>query len=430
MRPQPPREAATDPKIPPGASPLLPGAVPGLDCGPGLSTELNVRHMMMTIDRSFPEPHGSVYTTRKMITTFLTPSSSPLTGSLAEEITASYHTAWGVKAVPGRNPAPQPVSLERRHLPLLREHAYIIADKSDGVRMCLFLTRTADGRDHAVLVDRKLSLYQVHVAALRRCFDGSLFDGELMWTTGPDGTHWQTFLVFDAVAWRGDNGEIGQQPLTKRLELIRHTFDLGSEEIIGADAAQIKAKEGKIICGGNAHGLSFRPKQCFPLEMLPTLLRHIQHLPYQSDGLVLTPVDEPVRTGTHETTFKVKWKHTLDLQANPTTKQLLLGAGGIAHNERMDLLNVGLPETVVPSATFWADLKDNLVTSDSPVSVIVECSLAQTSGQLGFVAIRRDKSHPNSMRTAERTLRSMMDNIGSEELLTEVLGQNVVVRRL
>lgn len=351
----------------------------------------------------------------------LVPSSTPLTGPLAEELVAAYHTTWGVKAVAGRNPAPQPVSLERRHLPLLRDQAYIVADKSDGVRMCLFLSRTGNSREHAVLVDRKLTLYQVPVAATRRFFDGSLFDGELLWTTGADGLRWQTFLVFDVVAIRGDKGLIGKEPLTRRLEVIRRTFDLGSEEIAGAEAAQVKAKEGKIVCGGNTHGLSFRPKQCFGLEMLPTLLRQLQHLPYQSDGIILTPVDEPVRTGTHETTFKYKWKQTIDLQVNVTSRQLLLGAGGVAHNERIDLSNAGLSRTLQISSSFWFDLRDHMCSSDSPVSVIVECVLTQ-DGELIFAAVRRDKAHPNSIRTVERTLKSLEDNMQPEELLSEILG--------
>jgi len=344
--------------------------------------------------------------------------SAPLTGPAVEEIVAAYHAAWGAKAVRGRNPAPQPVSLERRHLPLLREAAYVAADKSDGVRMCLFLTR-ASGREHAVLVDRKLSLYQVSVAASRRCFDGSLFDGELLWTTAPDGSRWQTYLVFDAVSWRGDDGAIGREPLTRRLELIRHTFDLGSEEIVGADAAQAKAKEGKVICGGNAHGLAFRPKQCFSLDILPTLLRQLPNLPYKSDGLVLTPVNEPVRTGTHETTFKLKWRHTLDLQANSATRQLFLGAGGAAHDERLDIEETGLGLSA--DAGYWEALHAALGPTDSPIGTIVESELLPDGG-LRFVTIRRDKTHPNSLRTAERTLGSVAEKLGTAELLAELLG--------
>jgi hypothetical protein len=340
-------------------------------------------------------------------------------GAVADELVAAYHAAWGAKAVPGRNPAPQPVSLERRHLPLLKEAAYVAADKSDGVRMCLFLSRAA-GREHAVLVDRKLTLYQVPVAASRRCFDGSLFDGELLWTTAPDGSRWQTFLVFDAVAWRGDGGAIGCEPLTRRLELIRHTFDLGCEEIVGADAAQAKAKEGKVICGGNAHGLAFRPKQCFSLEMLPTLLRQLPHLPYRSDGIVLTPVDEPVRTGTHETTFKLKWRHTLDLQVNLATRQVFLGAGGVAHNERLSLEAAELGLRM--ASGFWEALRGALAPSDSPVGMIVECEVDPTGQTLGFLGVRRDKTHPNSLRTAERTLRSLKEGLGPEELMAELLG--------
>lgn len=336
---------------------------------------------------------------------------------VAAEIVASFQLAWGARAIPGRNPCPQPVSLERKHLSQLKEKPYVVADKSDGVRFCLFLTRAGDNKEYSVLVDRKLSLYQVPVAASRKCFEGSLFDGELLWTTGSDGHASQTYLIFDAVSWRGDR-KISSEPLPRRLELIRKVFDLGGEEVAGAGAAHSCAKQGKIVCGGNAHGLAFRPKQCFPLDMLPTLLRQMSHLSYITDGLILTPLEDAVHTGTHEGLFKLKWSQTLDFQVRTATRQLLLGAGNGAPEERLDL--AFFPELKLqPDRVFWEELRLAMQPSDCPVSSIAEVTLRLEAGEvlLSFHSVRRDKSHPNSIATAKRTIISACEALGVNDLL-------------
>ena len=342
-----------------------------------------------------------------------------------EELLAAFHAAWGTEAAAGRNPCPQPVSLERRHLALLRERSYVVADKSDGQRFCLVLTRVG-GKEYSLLVDRKLAFYQVPVCAAARCFDGSLFDGELVWTWGADGVAAQTLLLFDVVCWRGDGGAAGREPLGRRLELLRRVFDLGDETVAGADGARACALQGKIVCGGNAHGLAFRPKPCFAFELLPTLARRLRQLPYRTDGLLFTPVDESVRTGTHETLLKLKWHQTLDLWCNPTTQHFYLGGGAGAHEARLDLeaCEEALGQRLEPALGFWEALQRALTPRDSPVGCLVEVRLlprAQREAvRFDFVALRRDKRHPNSVRTATRTLRSLRQAVSLEDLLQVV----------
>jgi len=149
-----------------------------------------------------------------------TPSSSLCEGALAAEVLEKYHALWQVAQYRGRNPAPQPVSLEREHFPELLERSYFVSDKSDGVRYVLFLVRALD-KDLALMVDRKLCLYQVAVAAGRSYFEGSIFDGELV--TLPCGSH--LFLIYDVVALRG-SAAAGKGALPSRLQTIRAIFDL------------------------------------------------------------------------------------------------------------------------------------------------------------------------------------------------------------
>lgn len=329
------------------------------------------------------------------------------------EILERYHDSWGARFVPHRNPCPQPISLERKHFDTLRSNQYVVADKSDGVRYALFLTRVG-GREQSVLIDRKLEVFQCPVAACKKCFNGSLFDGELLWIDGPNGSRCQTLLIFDVSLWRGD-ANVAQRPLHARLELIRKVFGLEGK-VTNTEAAQAAAKMGKVVCGGNAHGLSFQPKQCMPLDMLDTLLRHMKGLPYRSDGLLLTPVEEPIRSGTHETMFKLKWRHTIDLEVNVASGEILFGLGGVkTANGRSPIQNLGIK--IGPR--FLDDLRAALRPSDGLIGTIVECEL-DLSRTISFFDIRRDKRHPNSQRTIERTLINVQEAITAEELLTEV----------
>jgi hypothetical protein len=301
------------------------------------------------------------------------------------------------------------VSLERAHFPLLQERRYLVSDKSDGVRYVLFLVRV-QGRDLALMVDRKLCLYQVPVAASRAFFEGSFFDGELVTSAG--GAH--VFLIFDAVAIKGSNA-VAKEPLTRRLEAIRSIFDLEGARVASPEEATALAKRGKVVCGGSARGLSFRPKPCFQLRQLDTLLRQLPTLPYSTDGLVFSPVDEPVKTGTHETMLKLKWKHTVDVEVGPDGDELLVGVGGAPNTAilRSPLASLGVSfeqdealRRVLPAAA----------------GQILELALTVEAGQptLRYLSQRRDKAHPNSGSTILRTLRNVREDIKPEELVALV----------
>lgn len=261
-------------------------------------------------------------------------------------VTKSLHQHWKIIENPFRNPCSQPVSLERKHMPLLSTESYVVADKSDGVRYTLFLTR-ASGPETAFLIDRKLDLYQIPVAANRKFFEGSIFDGELVWSLNGDGTWSQCFLVFDVVVLNGDDS-IRNASLIKRIEKIRNLFGIEADAIRSPGQAHSLAKQGKIICGGNNHGLSFRPKQCFSLDMIDTLIRSIDTLPYQTDGLIFTPINTCCATGTDHALFKLKTFHTVDIECvihehhTGGCIEYLIGKGGgpDTARERLRLLDV------------------------------------------------------------------------------------------
>lgn len=323
-----------------------------------------------------------------------------------------YCSMWGVPHLPKRNPCSQPVSLERKHLDLIAKGNYVVADKSDGIRYTLFLCKVGE-QHYSFLVDRKLDMYQIPVAASKRMFAGSIFDGELVWIQGVNGAYMQLFLVFDVVAYKG-SADIKQENLHRRLAVIREAFDLSGHVISSPRGAARCAKEGKIICGGNAYGLSFRPKLCFPLDQLDTLLRQMETLPYSTDGLIFTAVNAPNCSGTAEHTFKLKNRHMVDLQLQGSS--LLLGQGGHSDTamHRVTLESVGIDLKLSPSMLQLLSQSSK----EEHVTKIVECELLQVDGELHleFVGVRTDKVHPNTVRTMLSTITNLRENIQAHEL--------------
>jgi hypothetical protein len=259
----------------------------------------------------------------------------------------------------------------------------------------------------AVLVDRKLTVYQVPVAASRSHFNGSLYDGELV---NCNGSH--VFLVFDAVAHRGRY--VGDENFLSRVAIIRSVFDLeGATAKCPEEAAQL-AKRGKVICGGSANGLCFRPKQCFQIRQLDTLLRQIPLLPYAVDGLILTPVDDPVRTGTHDTIFKFKLQHSIDVEVSADGSTLMVGMGGAPATAvlRVPLESLGIPMRMSP------ELSRELPALAGKI-VELRLSFDETDGAvfLSLLTLRRDKVHPNAAATILRTIVNVKENITEKELL-------------
>jgi ATP-dependent DNA ligase len=107
---------------------------------------------------------------------------------------------------PTRFPGPQPVSIERRHFPLLKKQPYFVCEKTDGVRHLL-----VSFEGGVFLVNRAYKAEKVSI----RVPKDTLLDGELV--TSKTGR--ALFMVYDAVRVKGE--DLTQRPLTDRLEAAR-----------------------------------------------------------------------------------------------------------------------------------------------------------------------------------------------------------------
>jgi hypothetical protein len=281
---------------------------------------------------------------------------------MQQAVKAFIQQSWESADV-DRFPGPQPVSIERRHFIEFKKREYLVCEKTDGVRhmLCSF---EIEGKRTTCLVNRAFATQPVCTMIPR----GTILDGELV-TLKAGGTR-PVFLVYDAVCVKGVDVRLA--PLDRRLE-----------------AAQTLLKS---VIRSTKDPFDIKVKTMLPLRNLATL-PDLSAFPWETDGLVFTPVLEPIRMGTHETLFKWKPRSriTIDFLVRKGN-ELYVQDRGHEYKE--------------------AELHRN----SFPDGTIVECGY----GDLGWEPekIRTDKTYPNNRRTYFRTLVNIREDIQFREFLT------------
>jgi hypothetical protein len=179
------------------------------------------------------------------------------------------------------------------------------------------------------------------------------------------------------------------------VDVRRHTL---TERLAAAASAM------KMILRTKKDKYGVKVKKMYPLAEIQKVLD--AEYPYETDGLVFTPVEEPVRMGTHETMFKWKprEKITIDFMVKHTGKYIDRGHAG--HEPVMDLY-IADRDKLNPVTIFnpLVQYKDLGMYEDK----IVECAYGDSGWY--FVKLRPDKTYPNNLRTFERTLVNIKEDI-------------------
>lgn len=348
--------------------------------------------------------------------------------SQIQETLATYFQLSTHKA--HRNPAPNPVSIERCHLNELKSKSYYVSQKADGVRYLLLLGRfqgsACRGRqqaEYAVMIDRSMKVFEIRVQADYSFYDGSLFDGELVWEYETD-AHLprQVFLVFDCIAHKGTCHY--DSTYQRRLDLVYASFpshpDFLQEHI-----------QQYVACLGNRDAMCFVSKPVYPFQQLTHLLE--QPLYHATDGLVFTPNDQPVGTGRVPCLFKWKEHHTIDFKfkyLEGSRRVILYTDEGQEHRaDDVDSCNVQLNHRQIiflaqPNPELDQYLEQPLQQARqtrTDLEFIAECE-AQFDKQtrnivmLNVVRLRTDKLDANDRLTIERTLVNIREAITIDDI--------------
>ena len=305
-----------------------------------------------------------------------------LESPLYKYVVQYIHTKWGSKDY---FPGPQPVSIEHRHFPVLKGAEYLVCEKTDGERYmmvaCMF-----EGKKKCVFVNRAFNMFEVPINLKKSVYDGTILDGEL---------YENTLMVYDAVWVNGES--VWNLNLMKRLEAARSIMK--SVIYMKSDQYRLKCK-------------TFHQMREFGKFMdvyLPTVQQKI-------DGLVFTPVNEPVRIGTHETMFKWKpqEKNTVDflMKREPSRETPGFKPGTPAW--RLYVQEKG-------KLFFESELPFNRM-EDEPWfedGAIVECKYVTWEEPMWWKPLKRrtDKNYPNNRRTFYRTIVNIKENIQMKEFL-------------
>ena len=203
-----------------------------------------------------------------------------MSSPLHEHVVKFIHHVWGSKDY---FPGPQPISIEYKHFPVLKGGEYVVCEKTDGERHMLVAT-TFEGKSVCMLVNRAFDMIEVKLRLNKRVYEGTILDGEL---------YEGTLMVYDALLVCGEA--------------------VGHLNLFGRLAAAEKMLKGIIYMKSDMYRLkmktfhNMRDFDHFMYQYIPKVEQKI-------DGLVFTPVNEPMRIGTHETMFKWKprEKNTVD----------------------------------------------------------------------------------------------------------------------
>ena len=292
------------------------------------------------------------------------------------------HAQWGSKDY---FPGPQPISIERKHFPVLQGGDYLVCEKTDGERH-MMVALTYEGKRKCLFVNRAFNMFEVPINLKKTAYDGTILDGEL---------YGDTLMVYDAVLVAGQ--PVWNKNLNERLEALRGLM----KSII-----YMKSDKWRLKCKTFHHMRDFEK---FMDEYLPTVEQKI-------DGLVFTPVNEQVRIGTHETMFKWKplEKNTVDFLMKREKSREVPGATNGPMAWRLYVQEKG-------KLYFESEIPQNRM-EDEPWfedGAIVECMYVTWEEPLWWKPLKRrtDKTHPNNRRTFYRTIVNIKENIQMKEFL-------------
>lgn len=291
--------------------------------------------------------------------------------SLHAHVVQCIHRVWGSKDY---FPGPQPISIETKHFPILKRGEYMVCEKTDGERHML-VALTYEGRRVCVFVNRAFKMIEVSLRLKKSAYEGTILDGEL---------YGNTLMVYDAVLVCGQS--VWNCTLPERLQASRTLV----QSII-----HMKSDAYRVVCK-TFHAM--KDFETFMNDHLPTVEQVV-------DGLVFTPVNEPIRLGTHETMFKWKprEKNTVDfmMKREGSVWRLYIQEKGTLYFES------DIPPNRIEDEPWFED------------GAIVECQYMTDDAPMWWKPLKRryDKTHPNNRRTFYRTIVNIKENIQMHEFI-------------
>ena len=269
-------------------------------------------------------------------------------------------------------PGPSPISIERRHMKLLRDSDYVVSPKADGERFILSVKNNV-----SVLINRLGNEFPVEFRYRMDARMGTILDVE--WIKDQSGR--DRLLVFDCYESHGTCYK--DKSLPERLQAAENCVK-----------GILKTKKDRV---------TIEMKPVFSLKNVAFAVNN--NFGYVTDGLIFTPKNEQARYGTHNTLFKWKPLHlnTVDFQVSSRK----------SHEEDGYDLGVQDRGTIFKAGWLPVRLVDPSWRAALDAGGIFECRYIQgDQGNFWYPIIHRvDKQKPNGKYTYQRTLVNIDEDI-------------------
>mgnify|MGYP001291231940 CR=1 FL=1 len=318
--------------------------------------------------------------------------------------------SWPVIKDPNNFPGPQPISLERNDITKLMKYPYAVCEKTDGMRYLLVSLNiqgsSSSSYQSTFLVDRSFRVYTAG-PGLWSCvsvFDGTILDGEVVResSTGTYTYYPHDCIIRAGVATAGEN-------FRERYEHSREVSVLWRKDDPTRNLVGI---------------LDLRFKRVYNIKNLAQLLE--KGAEHDVDGLVFTPIGLPVQTGTQHSMIKWKepTKHTFDFEVKINGQRADLYLYDSMSYTKYKTISKRTPIGKKFFSKFDALIAESKMTtlaidetSNEPArkKYIIECVLEDK--EYMPLKLRDDKNRPNSIRTIEKTLLNIEENITLMELI-------------
>ncbi|KAK8869987.1 hypothetical protein IAR55_000557 [Kwoniella newhampshirensis] len=317
-------------------------------------------------------------------------------------------------------PGSQPVSFSTSSLDLLESKDFWVCEKSDGVRILVFVVMNGMTNNQEVwLIDRKQRYFSVqdlhfpHWENINNPLGETLLDGELVIDIDPKtGAETLRFYAFDCMVLNGEN--IMKKPLLKRYARLRDWVVMPFEKSLREYPEwrenlpfQVQAKTQELSYS-IAHVLNF----------------HVPKLQHGHDGLIFTCVETEYVTGTDENILK--WKppseNSIDFKlelrfppspSDPDEPDFYAKPTFLLHTwlgqdayEYFDTMEMDDDE--------WERVKDSGEQLDDR---IVEVCWDGDRGTWRMLRTRDDKPNANHKSIMEKIIQSIEDGVEIETLL-------------
>ncbi|KDQ12255.1 hypothetical protein BOTBODRAFT_56833 [Botryobasidium botryosum FD-172 SS1] len=324
----------------------------------------------------------------------------------------------------------QPVSFTRMDLRKLEEMDYWVCEKSDGVRVLIFIVGIPPSEQEVYLIDRKneyralQGLFFPHYENPQRPLGHTLLDGELVTDIDPrTGKETTRLLLFDCIVV--DNQNLMSKPLNKRYGRLQEWVCKPQLRMVAQfpNAAALRPFDIRLKTMERAYAIE---------KVLKEDLPKLQH---GNDGLIYTCAETPYVVGTDERILK--WKppsensidFKLELRFPPSRERLqepdffakpafLLnvwhgdsqGPGG--HREALykyfDYMHIDDME--------WEQMKESGEQYDDR---IVEAAWDKAKQNWHFLRFRNDKNNGNHETVVEKILQSIQDGVEVDVLIAQ-----------